>query len=280
MSVAQFQHAGRTFRFRTWGEADAIHLHLATAGTFYEEGALAFIRARGLRGVYVDIGANIGNHAVYFASLCSPSLLIAIDGNAAILPLLEENLRANRPAGQPVWVMPGFISTRTDVFFTQASDANVGGSFVSDTAGDAGAVPSRAWPLDELCRDVPRIDLLKIDVEGHEMEVFNSGDATIRRHYPDILVESFEDRHPQVRDWLADRGYFQLTEFKNYNWYFVHVGAFAVGVHRLLRKLPFALHSRLGWRWVAFACAFAHWRRRRRPAVAVPPQPPVPLHAL
>jgi len=42
----------------------------------------------------------------------------------------------------------------------------------------------------------PRVDLIKIDVEGHEVDVINGGRATIARFNPALLVE-IEQRHHQ-----------------------------------------------------------------------------------
>ncbi len=49
------------------GRIHAIH---ANTGRFYEPDLLDFIASRGLSGVYVDIGAHIGNHTVFFAEEC------------------------------------------------------------------------------------------------------------------------------------------------------------------------------------------------------------------
>jgi FkbM family methyltransferase len=49
--------------------------------------------------------------------------------------------------------------------------------------------------LDEICNDVSdRISFIKIDVEGHELEVLTGARATLRRHRPKMMVE-IEQRH-------------------------------------------------------------------------------------
>ncbi len=59
--------------------------------------------------------------------------------------------------------------------------------------------------------DIESVGFIKIDVEGHELQVLKGGEAMIRKHRPTILVES-ERRHnpncPQsVFDWLTGLGY-------------------------------------------------------------------------
>jgi hypothetical protein len=48
--------------------------------------------------------------------------------------------------------------------------------------------------LDDVLGDAPRIDVIKIDVEGHEDAVLAGADTVLRRHRPSLLIE-MEQRH-------------------------------------------------------------------------------------
>jgi hypothetical protein len=66
-------------------------------------------------------------------------------------------------------------------------------------------------PLDSVAPDAP-IGFIKVDVEGHEMQVLRGGLETIRSNRPVLLVEveSHDDRQTRVDDvvhLLADLGY-------------------------------------------------------------------------
>jgi hypothetical protein len=52
--------------------------------------------------------------------------------------------------------------------------------------GEVAALPLDAW-LD--ANPQPRLDLIKLDVEGAEARVIRGADATLRRHRPVLLVE-------------------------------------------------------------------------------------------
>lgn len=63
--------------------------------------------------------------------------------------------------------------------------------------------------------DLEDVKFIKIDVEGHELEVLKGAEKTLIRSRPNILVE-VEDRHREnarstVIDWLSERGY-QMKE--------------------------------------------------------------------
>ena len=43
--------------------------------------------------------------------------------------------------------------------------------------------------LDKICSNIKKIDLIKIDVDGHELDVLKSGKKTIKKHKPFIYFE-------------------------------------------------------------------------------------------
>jgi FkbM family methyltransferase len=86
-----------------------------------------------------------------------------------------------------------------------------------------------------------RVALLKVDVEGHELDVFLGAHATLARHRPALLFEC-EARHlrrvtmEDVFDHLSDRGY--------HGWFFergqlVDVTRFDRGTHQVEGRRPY-----------------------------------------
>jgi FkbM family methyltransferase len=74
--------------------------------------------------------------------------------------------------------------------------------------------PVRVDTLDALCAGLSRLDFVKIDVEGAELQVLMGGQQVIERFRPALLLE-IEARHIEryrhtpdaVVDWLVERGY-------------------------------------------------------------------------
>ncbi len=55
------------------------------------------------------------------------------------------------------------------------------------------------------------VDLIKIDVEGHELEVLKGGKETIRREKPVLIIENNEDQQPEIQEFLGNLGYRATT---------------------------------------------------------------------
>lgn len=80
-------------------------------------------------------------------------------------------------------------------------------------------VPMRtldSFELDNVC-------FIKIDVEGHELEVLKGGEKTISQNKPDILVEILDPNSQDVEVYLQNLGYQRLAiQLSPRNHFFVH----------------------------------------------------------
>lgn len=76
-------------------ENDHITKLITASKKYYEDDLLKAIRNLRPVGVYVDVGAHIGNHTVFFAKECSPDHVIAIEPDSDNIEFLLQNVRAN-----------------------------------------------------------------------------------------------------------------------------------------------------------------------------------------
>jgi len=63
----------------------------------------------------------------------------------------------------------------------------------------------RKIALDEFT--LPRLDLIKLDVEGMELEALEGAKDTIKRTHPIMLIEKIKADATELRQWLTAHGY-------------------------------------------------------------------------
>ena len=170
-------------------------------GEPYEYGLLRLAAALASDGLFVDCGAHVGNHSVYLAR--SGARVVSIEPNPEIREFLECNVR-NNSLEDRVRIIPfGLWSTSSTGRVERGEPGNTGSSRIIPIPGE-GDVDLVA--LDDL-NLAP--DVLKIDVEGLELDVLEGAASTISMHRPAILIEA-HDGPSEVTRMLRPFGYRRL----------------------------------------------------------------------
>ena len=137
---------------------------------------------------YVDVGANIGDLALFGASLVgTQGAVFAIEAHPRTFSYLEQNLSLNPE-----------LAGRCRIF-NCAAGANDGTLNFSDQRSDdqnrvtQEGIEVTVRRLDELVRDIPKIRLLKIDVEGFEKFVIQGAQEVLKR--TDFVYFEAYDQH-------------------------------------------------------------------------------------
>lgn len=195
---------GVDYRIATHGEADFLHRSYARKGTFYEVDLLKKIREEHPAGTAVyDVGANIGNHALFFAKVMG-SHVRAFEPFDASFRLLLRNIEANGAGNLVAAEQIALGDAAGMVAFDIPDPANHG--TVKARPDPAGLV--RILPLDVVAAGGPPVGTLKIDVEDSEEAVLKGGIETIRRDRPRIFVEARDAaRFAPVAALLGGLGY-------------------------------------------------------------------------
>lgn len=161
-------------------------------------------------GTILDVGANIGTHAIALASRLPSSKVVAFEPQPLAFALLVANSLAARTAN----VYPrnlgcaegeGLIHVVPD--YTDV-EWNIGGfSLQSCRKDELGVLPVALVALDDLVFR-QRVQFIKIDVEGMEGSVLAGATRLIKRDRPIIYFEVLEiQRLRGPRDLLCDLGY-------------------------------------------------------------------------
>jgi FkbM family methyltransferase len=152
--------------------------------------------------VALDVGANIGNHALFFSRIFRQ--VHAFEPNPTTLKRLHRNIGANGVAN--IVVHPFGLSDENNVkAFQDLSGVNAGASRIVESSG-ANLKTIEVKRGDDVieARRLKGVDFIKVDVEGHEIAVLEGLKATIARDQPAVAFEF----HPSQ----FDEGYFVKFE--------------------------------------------------------------------
>jgi len=161
------------------------------------------------RTAVLDIGANIGTHALFFSSLVD--LVFAFEPNPAVALVCRANALAAQRKNVAVFeVALSDRIGRTRLYAPVAGE--FGWATLEPNTASKGAVVEVETDLTDTFIaarvDGTRIVLIKIDVEGHEASVLKGMPKTLADHRPIVIFESLSLQHLNLcRSILAASGY-------------------------------------------------------------------------
>lgn len=137
--------------------------------------------------VFLDIGANVG----YFTMLASTitknkGKVIAFEPNPQNLQLIYSSIQTNQ--FNNIDIYPFAASDKKTIlrFLNVGSNACVVGHNASYQKNECFV---QSVILDDILKDEPQIDLIKIDIEGHEPFAIKGMTNIIKKYRPNILAE-------------------------------------------------------------------------------------------
>ncbi len=172
--------------------------------------------------VVIDVGANIGNHTVYYSKKVSPGgIVFSLEPQRITFEFLCANLALNGLVNVvPMQVGAGEAEGKLNVPLLDPNAVqNFGAvSIEGHVSGDS----VRIIPLDSL--ELKRCKLIKIDVEGMELKVIQGAEKTIKACRPYMYVENnSRDGSPETVQKLFELGYkcwWKIAPHYNPNNYF------------------------------------------------------------
>lgn len=170
-------------------------------------------------GVALDIGANIGMAALVLGALAPAGRVVAVEPSPHIAARLRETLSLNRMAERvaveqcAVSAAPGEAEFHVDSGHSAGSKLVDAGTMDRATlASPPVRVPVTTMDALMAAHALPRLHLVKVDVEGFEGDVLDGARETIARHRPAFILEfnawtllCNRNANPRtvLEDWLA-----------------------------------------------------------------------------
>lgn len=220
-SVLIFPHGTATVRMAIPDcQTDLIQGRILWHRDFFESGILSDLHERGIlsKGQIIwDLGANIGNHTVFFALIAGAKRVLSVEPLPHCFAVLDRNRTLNGLEGrvQPIQALAGCATGHGKLIEFNA--ANIGASrFREDPDGEVQVVA-----LDEVAAHLPP-DFVKIDVEGMQMDVLRGADHMISTHRPSVWIELLtEDELRETTEWFEARRYRPPEQLARHNMLFL-----------------------------------------------------------
>ena len=192
---------------------DLIGRHLYFRGTFDPVVREALVRLAPPGCVFWDVGANIGYMSCCVLRSVPGSRVVAVEPLPDIHDLLRENL--DRAGADRAMAVRAAIADSEGTASMVRRPGNSGASHLLTPGEAASSVTDtvRLASAEELLRVTPggRVDVMKVDVEGHELGVFRSMTGLAAEHWPAAIV--FEHHRAdgslcgEIAGLLEERGY-------------------------------------------------------------------------
>lgn len=166
----------------------------------------------------IDVGANVGVYTFSAAQKVGPAgRVLAIEPFSTCVQCLLETRRVNHL--EWVTVCRGAASDREGTAYLSLHSASELNQLVaSPTAASTSVEEVPCFTLDALVEreQLTRVDILKIDAEGHELMVLQGSDRLLSQFAPVILYENIagsQGSNRPVADYLIAQGY-QLFRYQ------------------------------------------------------------------
>lgn len=150
--------------------------------------------------VACDIGANIGNHTLYFLNELSAKKVISFEPMLKTFNILRKNVDLNNLNDHVELHNVGVSNIEGNAESQQYDYTNIGASKINVGNGNIKLVT-----LDSI--DIPELTMMKIDVEGMELNVLQGAVKTIEKTHPYIMLEAWGESINEVSKFLSDFGY-------------------------------------------------------------------------
>ena len=188
----------------------------------------------------VDIGANIGNHSLYFAKVMKAARVIPFEPNPLAYEVLLAHMAVNG-LGQVVdlrHIGLGLSDKEAVGFGMEERHRNLGAASMVEGGGNIDVIRADA-ALDGI---VP--DFIKLDVEGMEMQVLRGLGEIPSRDKPLMYIEVDNANADAFEEWRDAQGYVSIHRINRYRSSVYHIAAHMTRAHGYSAKLETLMSER------------------------------------
>jgi len=163
--------------------------------------------------IIIDGGENLGFNSIQFAKLANNGIVYSFEPQPLIYNILTTNILINGATNIIKQYKLGLgDGSDEELKMTPLSEQhfsdtciNYGGRGLTDS--DKGEEKVELTTIDNL--NLPKLDLIKLDVQGFEFKAIKGGEKTIKNNHPLMLIENYpnSEQDQKVIDLVKEWGY-------------------------------------------------------------------------
>lgn len=197
---------------------NGVELSLFETGT-YEKGMLSYIEDNySGNGEFIDVGANIGLMSIFTASKFPNANVIAFEAHPNTFKLLERNVNLNKIENIQL-IQKALGNSNGSIQIYDNWHVNRGGASTVVQGDGSNSFDVELTTLDSfLSNGTP--EMIKIDVEGAELDVLKGAEQLIKDNLPILIVEVSDLRettHSEseaIVDYIKSLGSYKIYKLK------------------------------------------------------------------
>lgn len=148
----------------------------------------------------VDFGGNVGVYSYYaWEKVGKTGKILTAEPHPANLKILKKNIRKNRLDN--IKIFEAAISRKSGSLNLEDTEG-LGSHSINKT----GKIKVKALSLDKFLNGVKKVDIMKMDIEGSEVEVLKSPKNVLKK-IKKIVLETHDNNHDEVKELLLKNKY-------------------------------------------------------------------------
>lgn len=166
---------------------------------------------------FIDVGANIGWLSLVGANAVGINgKVIAFEPVPSTFEILKSNKELNKFS--QITLHQFALGNSEEIVTIYPETDNRGGASILNHESDCG-IEIEVKKLDNLELNT-KVDVIKIDVEGFELDVLKGAFKTIKKDKPKLIIEHSIDRNNtaeqfEIYNWILDLGIYKIYKLKN-----------------------------------------------------------------
>ena len=159
--------------------------------------------------VVIDGGGCWGDTALYFSAKAgNAGKVLTFEFLDENLEVLKTNLELNPELAKKIILVPRPIWNQSGI--TMSFESNGPGTKISSAAKGGGKLKIRTVSIDDVVKteNLPRVDFIKMDIEGAELDALKGAGETIKKFRPKLAISVYhkQDDFLTIPQWINSLG--------------------------------------------------------------------------